>query len=220
MKKKPKRPRRFVRKIDEYVIDFACEDACVKVTNVKSVKKCSPEDEAGEGRSLLPTRTPACTYLKRWGRGRLIIVCAAPRPMAWRGNYYGFWTTLQLLFSHTDMLAERTSDWQAFIYICAGFPISSIADIACTLKTSNGVRTPCIRIAIMCSWSTFININTDIAILEKAWKAFALHTTASKSGQTEAFKTSEHIQTSSIRWAIVQTTCTFVHVSAQKPVTL
>ena len=60
-KKKPERPRRFVRKIDESVIDFACEDACVKVTNVKSVKKCSPEDEAGEGRSLLPTRTPACT---------------------------------------------------------------------------------------------------------------------------------------------------------------
>ena len=31
-----------MRKIDEYVIDYACEDACVNVANVKSVKKCSP----------------------------------------------------------------------------------------------------------------------------------------------------------------------------------
>ena len=40
----------------------------------------------GGGRLQEPTRTPACTYLKRRGRGRLIIVCGAPRPTAWRGN--------------------------------------------------------------------------------------------------------------------------------------
>ena len=38
-----------MRKIDEYVIDYACEDACVKVANVKSVKKCSPGEVGGEG---------------------------------------------------------------------------------------------------------------------------------------------------------------------------
>ena len=35
--KKPERPRRSVRKIDEYVIYHACKDACVKFANVKSV---------------------------------------------------------------------------------------------------------------------------------------------------------------------------------------
>ena len=44
----------------------------------------------GKGRgkegSQLPRRTPACTYLSRRGRGRLIIVCGVPRPTAWRGN--------------------------------------------------------------------------------------------------------------------------------------
>ena len=33
-------------KNDEYVISYVCEDVCVKVASVKSVKKCSP----GEGR--------------------------------------------------------------------------------------------------------------------------------------------------------------------------
>ena len=36
--KKPEHPRRSLRKIDEYVIDYACEDGCVKVANVKSPK--------------------------------------------------------------------------------------------------------------------------------------------------------------------------------------
>ena len=39
--KKAECSRRSVRKNDEYVIDYACEDACVKAANVKSVKKCS-----------------------------------------------------------------------------------------------------------------------------------------------------------------------------------
>ena len=63
--KKPERPRRSVKKVDEIVIDYACEDACVKVANVKSVKKCSPGGGGGEGmgggRTLMPTRTSACT---------------------------------------------------------------------------------------------------------------------------------------------------------------
>ena len=30
-----------MKKIDEYALDYACDDACVKVANyVKSVKKC------------------------------------------------------------------------------------------------------------------------------------------------------------------------------------
>ena len=48
-KKTPERPRRSARKIDEHVIDYACEDACVKVANVKSVKKCSPGEGVGGG---------------------------------------------------------------------------------------------------------------------------------------------------------------------------
>ena len=36
--KKPEHPRRSVRKNDEYVIDYACEDVCVKVENVKTAK--------------------------------------------------------------------------------------------------------------------------------------------------------------------------------------
>ena len=56
-----------MRKADEYVIDYGCEDACVKVANVKSEKTCSPEKGAGKGCSQEPTRTPACTYLQhRW----------------------------------------------------------------------------------------------------------------------------------------------------------
>ena len=49
--KKPERPRRSVSKIDEYVIDYACEDAGVKVANMKSAKKCSAGEGAWEGRS-------------------------------------------------------------------------------------------------------------------------------------------------------------------------
>ena len=51
--KKSERSRRSVRKIDEYVIDYACEDGCVKVTNVKSVKKCSPWEGGGGGREKI-----------------------------------------------------------------------------------------------------------------------------------------------------------------------
>ena len=47
--KKPERPRRRVRKIDEYVIDYAGQDVSEKVVNVKSVKKCSPGEEGGGG---------------------------------------------------------------------------------------------------------------------------------------------------------------------------
>ena len=36
--KKPEHPRRSVRKNDEYVIDYTCEDGCVKVENVKTAK--------------------------------------------------------------------------------------------------------------------------------------------------------------------------------------
>ena len=52
-----------VRKIDEYVTDYARKDACVTVANMKSVKKCSPWEGAGEGHSQGPPRTPVCTYL-------------------------------------------------------------------------------------------------------------------------------------------------------------
>ena len=48
-KKTPERPRRSARKINEHVIEYACEDACVKVANVKSVKKCSPGEGVGGG---------------------------------------------------------------------------------------------------------------------------------------------------------------------------
>ena len=73
--KKPERPRRSLRKIDEYVINYACEDACVKIENVKSVKKCSPGAGGGGGGGCLqvPTEAP-CMYRVilpiRWGEGR------------------------------------------------------------------------------------------------------------------------------------------------------
>ena len=60
--KKPERPRGSVRKIDEDVFDYACEDACVKVANVKSVKKCSPGEGAGEG-TLPNAHKSTCVYL-------------------------------------------------------------------------------------------------------------------------------------------------------------
>ena len=37
MKKRPERPLRSMRKIDECVVYYICEDACVKFANVKSV---------------------------------------------------------------------------------------------------------------------------------------------------------------------------------------
>ena len=37
MKNKPERPRRSVRRMDEYVIYYACKDTCVNFANVKSV---------------------------------------------------------------------------------------------------------------------------------------------------------------------------------------
>ena len=48
-----------MRKTDEYVIEYACDDACVKGAHVKPVRKCSP----GEGGGGLLTTTPACTIL-------------------------------------------------------------------------------------------------------------------------------------------------------------
>ena len=36
--KKPEHTRRSVRKNEEYVIDYACEDGCVKVDNAKTAK--------------------------------------------------------------------------------------------------------------------------------------------------------------------------------------
>ena len=60
--KKPVRPQRSVRKIDEYVIDYTCEDACLKGTNVKSVKKCSL------GRSVVPTTVGESRPIFRSGR--------------------------------------------------------------------------------------------------------------------------------------------------------
>ena len=67
--KNEKRERRrwSVREIDEYVIDEACKDACVKVANAKSVKKCSP----GGGGGMLPSaHKNICVYqLKALGEG-------------------------------------------------------------------------------------------------------------------------------------------------------
>ena len=85
--KKPGRPQRSVRKIDEYVIDYVCEDACVKFANVKSVTW----EIFARGRWDALTRTPSVYRVivpVRWGegRGRLIIVCGAPWPTTWRGN--------------------------------------------------------------------------------------------------------------------------------------
>ena len=64
--RKPEHPRRSVRKIDQYVIDYACEDACVKVTNVKSLKKCCQGRGGGGGggeATKCPQEHPACTEL-------------------------------------------------------------------------------------------------------------------------------------------------------------
>ena len=83
--KKPELPRRSVSNFDQDVFDYALEDGCVKVANVKSVKKSSP-GRKGRGK-MLPSahkntlRVPGCAGQARGGegRGRLIIVCGAPR---------------------------------------------------------------------------------------------------------------------------------------------
>ena len=49
-------------KIDEYVTDYVCENACVKVPNARSVKKGSPERRGGGGGAATkcPQEHPAC----------------------------------------------------------------------------------------------------------------------------------------------------------------
>ena len=81
-KKTPVRPRRSVRKIDEYVIFYTCEDASVNFSNGKSVTW----EMFARGRWDAPTRT-SCVYRvilcrSGEGRGRLTIVCGVPRPTA------------------------------------------------------------------------------------------------------------------------------------------
>ena len=80
--KNPER-RKFVSNFDQDVFDYALEDACVKVANVKSVKKCSPGR-----RPQAPTRTPCVYRFIVPVRGHLIIVCGAPWPTAWLGKIY------------------------------------------------------------------------------------------------------------------------------------
>ena len=97
----------FSRIIDtKLIINYACEDACVKFANVKST---TWEVFAG-GRWDAPTRTPCVHQVivpVRWGRGgegrgHLILVCGAPRPTAWRGN------TVKSLFSAVVNLAQSS----------------------------------------------------------------------------------------------------------------
>ena len=67
---KPEHPRRSLKKIDEYVIDYACKDGCVKVVNVKSAKTRWLNVRQGDAPKLVPTRTH-CMYRfivpVRWG---------------------------------------------------------------------------------------------------------------------------------------------------------
>ena len=82
--KKPEHPRRSVRKYDEYVIDYACENGCVKVENVKTAKTRLKVYQ-GVFPSECTQEHTACTDLlcrSGEGRGRLIIVCGAPRSTA------------------------------------------------------------------------------------------------------------------------------------------
>ena len=87
--KKPQLPRRSVSNFDQDVFDYTLEDGCVKIANVKSVKKGSPGSRGErEDATKCPQERPACTELLCWsgegrrgeGRKRLIIVCGAPRP--------------------------------------------------------------------------------------------------------------------------------------------
>ena len=50
-----------MRKVDENVIDYACQNACVKVANVKSVKKGLP-GEGVWGRTLSNAHKNTCVY--------------------------------------------------------------------------------------------------------------------------------------------------------------
>ena len=52
-----------MRKIDEYVIDYACEDTCVKVANVKSVKKFARGGVGGGGGTLPSAHKNTCVCL-------------------------------------------------------------------------------------------------------------------------------------------------------------
>ena len=47
-----------MRKNDEYVIDYACEDGCVKVENAKTGKDSMIESWPGGVSKRLPTRVP------------------------------------------------------------------------------------------------------------------------------------------------------------------
>ena len=69
-----------MREVDEYVFDYVCEDACVEVAMVKSVKKCSPGGRSQAISHENTLRVPI--YCAGQVRGRLIMVCGAPRPMA------------------------------------------------------------------------------------------------------------------------------------------
>ena len=66
--KKPEHPRGSgsVRKIDEYVIDDACEDGCVKVENVKSAKTRFLNVLQGVFPNECPQGHTACTNLLCW----------------------------------------------------------------------------------------------------------------------------------------------------------
>ena len=57
--------------MDEYVIDYACEVACLKVANI--TQKCSPgggggRGEGGGGAAKCPQEHPVCTDLLRRSR--------------------------------------------------------------------------------------------------------------------------------------------------------
>ena len=88
MKKKTWTSLEICEKIDEYVIDYACEDASVKVAKVKSVKTWWLNVRQGDAPKLVPTRTHCEYRLCRSGEGHLIVVCGAPRPTAWLGNNF------------------------------------------------------------------------------------------------------------------------------------
>ena len=73
---KNEHPRRSVGKNVEYVIDYACEDGCVKVENVKLAKTRLPVgcSQASAHKSTLRL----LIYCAGQVRGSLLIVCGAP----------------------------------------------------------------------------------------------------------------------------------------------
>ena len=82
---KPEHPRWSVRKNDDYVMDYTCEDGCVKVENLKTAKTRLLKVRQGVFPSVCPQEHIACTDLlcrSGEGRGRLKIACEAPRPLA------------------------------------------------------------------------------------------------------------------------------------------